>query len=380
MQEKKVLYIGGDTTYHLFDDVARRTESTIVSFYAVTQSAEAIIEAAMGDTYSMIILNVTEIITAKEEISNIISAIQNSVKTNFVLMAEGYRPDSGLVVEAARNGVSYFMLTNVAAERNRIFIDTLAGLKNVYDIINKNESEHQEEIEKQRRKARNARQSYNSISVAVAGCMQRIGCTSVSIQLVKFFMSQGKSACFLDFSETGYTELCSEYYGIDSEDYEHHRITIDGIDMYYRITAEVLSFIELQGYDFMVYDMGNILEKPQKQNDFLQKKYRLLVTGTKPNESKAFYQLLGNFYRTNISYLYNFVPTNEREGVIADVKTMNATCQFVPYMDDVFSLSAESIPIFHAVFAEALPPLPKEETLQPKKKRLFGKFKKGKEK
>ena len=69
---KKVLYIGDEDTYHLFDDVARRTESEIVPFYAVTKPAQEIINSALEDVYAMVILNVAEILSATEELSYII--------------------------------------------------------------------------------------------------------------------------------------------------------------------------------------------------------------------------------------------------------------------------------------------------------------------
>ena len=295
-------------------------------------------------------------------------------------MAEGYTPQSKLVIEAAQNGVSYFMLTENTTKRNMIFVNTLAGVKNVYEILDANKEEHQQMIERQNQAARNARTQFNSISVAVAGCMRRIGCTSVAIQLIKFFASQGKSACFLDFSETMYVEECAEYYGVDSMDTEHHRITLDGVDMFYNITAEILQFIQLQNYDFMVFDMGDISDNPQKQTDFLQKKYRLLVAGEKPNELKAFQRLLNNIYNTKISYMFNFVPQADRESLSEDMATSDSKCYFVPLMDEVYSLVAESVPLFHDMFSEVLPPLPNKEDSVKKKKGLFGKRKKNKKK
>lgn len=375
---KKVLYIGDENTYHLFDDVARRTESEIIPFYAVTASGEEIIQKALSDNYEMVIINITELINVADNLPELIKSLQNSSKNKLVVMAEGYSPQSNFIIEAAQNGVSYFMITDNAAERNRIFVDTLAGIKNVYDIMGKDQQQHQEMIEHQKQAVRNARQKYNSISVAVAAGMNRIGCTSVAIQLIKFFSSQGKSACFLDFSETGYVEECAQYYGVDSEDFEHHRITLDAVDMYYNITAEILSYIELQNYDFMVYDMGDISGKPQKQTEFLQKKYRIIVAGEKPNELGAFRLLLENIYRTKISYLFNFVPQADRETVAQDVETADSKCYFVPLMDEVFSLVSESIPLFHDIFSEDLPPLPSPEENIPKKKGLFGKHRKKK--
>ena len=372
---KKVLYIGDEDTYHLFDDVARRTESEIVPFYAVTKPAQEIINSALEDVYAMVILNVAEILSATEELSYIIKTIQSSVKTCFLIMAEGYSPKSSIIIEAAQNGVSYFMLTDVGAERNRIFVDALAGVKNVYDVLDRTKSEHAEEYENKQQAARNARANYNSISVAVASCMPRIGCTSTAIQLIKYLFYREKTACFLDFSGTGYTEKCAQYYNTDSEDYEHHRITLDGIDMYYDISAEIMSFIDLQNYDFLIYDMGNISDNPQKQTEFLQKKYRIIVTGNKPNENEALISMKNSIYKTKISYIYNFIPVADRESILEDVEATEGKCYFLPYMDEVFSLVKESVPLFNEIFLSELPVVPKEQAEEGKKKKK-GFFKK----
>lgn len=105
--------------------------------------------------------------------------------------------------------------------------------------------------------------------------------------------------------------MCKGYYFCDDVDDELNMITIDGIDMFTDITAETMKSIYLKNYDFIVYDIGNISDNTEKQISFLQKKYKLLITGQKPNEIHEFNKLIDNMYNRNIVYLFNFVPQQE---------------------------------------------------------------------
>ncbi len=375
--DKTVLYIGNSDTYNLFTDVAVQTESKIEPFYAVSRSKEEIINAAISGVYAMIILNVAEILVAADSINDIIRSIQASTKTKFVVMASGYSQRSSVIVEAAKAGVCYFMLSEDAAGLKETYINTLAGIKNANQILDTFLIDgHSTAGAKTDTKSMVER--FSSISVGIAGCIDRIGVTSVAIQLIKFFLSVEKTACLIDNSDTGYVELCREYYGVDDEDEDMHRITLEGVDMYYNVTAEILQHIELRNYNFMIYDIGNISVSPQKQTDFLKKKYRLLVTGDKPNEMKAFDYLINSIYRTHIHYLYNFVPQADREYIMEDIKKQKQECWFIPFFDECFSLCSESVPIFQSIFSEELP-APEEETT-PTKKRRFALRRKKKDK
>ena len=368
--EKKVLYIGNDLTYHLLTDISMRTETQIVPFYAPSASTEQIIEAALGDIYAMIILNVTEVDTSNEELDRMINSIQAATQSKFIIMAQGFSTRSNVILKAARNGVSYFMLSTNLTELNDDYRNALAGIKNNQQIIDtalKTQSETpNEEIVP-------AGERFTSVSVALAGAISRMGVTSISIQLVKYFLSKGKTACYIDMSGTDFTELCREYYDLDSEDLSNHRITIDGIDMYYDVTADILQNIEVRNYNYMIFDVGNISGSAQKQNVYLQKKYRLLVIGDKPNEEKAFNRLMKEIYRTNIYYLYNFVPQGDRESLIEDAKNRKQKCYFVPFYDECFSLTAESIKLFDSVFSDEFP-AKSESTTPPAKKKKRGLF------
>ena len=376
--QKKVLYLGNSETYFLFNDVAQQTETTLVPFYAVTADKQTIIDETIKDNYEVIIFNVAEIITAADDILEIISAIEKSVKSKLIVMAQGYSEKSHIIIESAKCGVGFFILSRSVDEVKQVYINTLANVKNVGDIIDVMSLKSNVTPKISDDNFISAAERFTSKSVGVAGCMTRIGTTSVAIQLIKLFQSKGKTACYIDTYNTEYVKQSMDYYCADEMDEENHRVNFDGVDMYYDITTEIMEHIYLKNYDFMVYDCGDISGNTLKQTTFLQNQYRLLCCGSKPNENIALHSLLKSIYKTNISYMYFAVPQNERQGVIDDVAQLNQKCYFVPFFDDCFSLSLESAEMFSLIFADEFP---KTDTTIPQKnkKRSFFSFRKNKQ-
>lgn len=371
---KKALYIGNSDTAFLFFDVAEQTETELETYNAVSANKENIINKALSESYEIIIFNVAELLEAVDDTLNIIKAIVSGSKAKLIVMAQGYASNSHLVVEAAKAGVGYFMLSKDTAGLKEVFISTKANIKNVYNLVDAYRIPEQQSANE----FVSAAEKFSYKTVSVAGCMARIGTTSVAIQLVKFFQSQGKTACFIDNSNTGYMELSKNYYLTDDADEQMNRITLEGIDIYYNVTAEIMQQIYIKNYNFIVFDVGNISENTAKQTEFLQKDYRILCTGCKPNESIALEKLLQNIYQTKIAYMYSFVPKNERDGIMEDVKGLNQKCYFTPYFDECYSLTSDSIPLFKDIFNDVFPADEEIQEQPIKKKGLFGKRKKDK--
>ena len=105
MSNKKVLYIGNKDTPFIFNDVAIKTETDLETFYGVTALKEDIIEKAISEKWEMVIINIDEVIAEQDSINDIIEAISKSVNTKLVIMAQGYKPDSSVIVKSAKVGV-----------------------------------------------------------------------------------------------------------------------------------------------------------------------------------------------------------------------------------------------------------------------------------
>lgn len=375
MKTNKVLYIGNKDTPFIFNDIAIKTDTDLDLFYGVTASKSDIIAKAISEKWLMIIINVDEVIAEQESIDEIIKSIAQGTSSKLIVMAQGYNPNSKVVINAAKSGVKYFMLATDATTNKEIYVNTLAGVKNVYDIVDISLL-HTKKIIENGATNLTAIKDFKSKTISVGGCMSRIGTTTVAIQLVKYFMVNGKTACYVDYSDTDFIELCKEFYG-GSDDKEHHRYVLGDIDIYYDVTPEYLQDIYQHNYDFIVFDVGNISVHSSKQTVFLEKDYRLLCAGCKPQEYKALYSLLENLYNTNISYLYFAVPQDNKEFIESDWNKSNKKGYFFPFLDDCFYMEDASSAIFDDIFEEVMPQkeVITEDVTEPHKK---GRFKKKK--
>lgn len=345
--ERKVLYCGNADTYFLFNTIAKKTETKLMNYNAVMANGEELLNKIISDNFEMVIINIAEIEKAQNEVIDVCKKVINGTKSKVVLMAQGYSNTSTLVVSAAKAGVSYFMLSKDLAGLNDTYIKTLANIKNVTDIYcGVNDS-----IDTNGNSVINV----TSKTIGVAGCISRIGTTSTAIQLVKFLQFMGKTACYVDNSGTDYISQCRDYYEPSDDNRELHKVTFDGVDVFYDVSAEIMQQIYLNNYNYIVFDCGNIANDSSKQIQFLQKQWRLLCTGSKPNESSNLQKVIREIYQTKIYYLYFSVPTAERAYIKKDVEEFDQKCYFLPFYDDCYSLHLDSIPIFSDIFSEEFP-------------------------
>ena len=52
----------------------------------------------------------------------------------------------------------------------------------------------------------------NRKTIAVVGSLSRIGTTTQCLQIVKYFQSCGKKACYIEFNNTGFLNALKKYY------------------------------------------------------------------------------------------------------------------------------------------------------------------------
>ena len=363
----KILYIGDTGTSFIFQRIAEQANAELVPYSAITATKDQIIDKALSESFEMIILNAPECYDVKSETISIIETILNSVNTNntkVVLMAPGYDSKSHLVVAAAQKGVRYFIISKSASDMIEEFKTAKAGISNIpIDVYQIQNPTIKEEFV-------SAAEKFSSVEIAVGGVMPRIGTTTIAIQLIKFLHSEGKTACYVDLSNTDYMELATNYYDTEKHEKDLHKFNLAGVDIYTNVTQEILYQIHVRNYNFIIYDTGSLLKNNVNTSDFLRKSIKLLCTGNKPNENKALNNVANTLYNTKINYIYSFVPDDEIEDIRDELKKwFGCTCYFAPYIPDAFSLNNESRAMFKAILSEYFPEEEPEEI--PKKKGFF---------
>ncbi|MBP2661566.1 MAG: hypothetical protein H6Q69_4598 [Firmicutes bacterium] len=86
-----------------------------------------------------------------------------------------------------------------------------------------------------------------SQTIAVAGCLGRIGTTTQAMQIIKYLTLMGYRACYIEMNRHGYIDGVKELYNNIKEDRKAKRVTFEGIDMFKQENiAEVISLILYQ--------------------------------------------------------------------------------------------------------------------------------------
>lgn len=371
----KILYIGNRDTAFIFQKIAEQADAELTVFSAITATKEKIIEAALGESYEMIILNAPECYEVKSETINILETIHNSVNKNttkLVLMAPGYNSNSHLIVAAAQKGIRYYIISSTATDMIEEFKTAKAGIGNIpIDVYQMQTPAVPEEFI-------SAAEKFSSVEIAVGGSMSRIGTTTIAIQLIKFLQSEGKTACYVDLSNTDYMELATNYYDTENHENDLNKFTLAGVDIYTNVTQEILYQVYVRNYNFIVYDLGSLLNNSLSTAEFLRKRIKLLCVGNKPNENKTLKAVADTLYNTKINYIYSFVPEDEINDIQEELeKWFGSVCYFTPYIPDAFSLNNESRSMFKSILSEYLPK--EEPVIQPTKKSFFARRKEKKQ-
>ena len=367
----RILYIGNPDTAFIFQKIVEQANAELIVFNSICASKDQIIDKSLSETYEMIVLNAPECYEVKSEAINIIETILNSVNsqtTKVVMMAPGYNSNSHLIVAAAQKGIRYYITGNTASDMIEEFKTAKAGIGNIpIDVYQIQSPTIKEEFI-------SAAEKFSSVEIAVGGSMPRIGTTTIAIQLIKFLQSEGKTACYVDLSNTDYMELATNYYDTEKHEADLNKFTLAGVDIFTNVTQEILYQIHVRNYNFIVYDTGSLLNNSISTSDFLRKSIKLLCAGNKPNENKTLKSVADTLYNTKINYVYSFVPNDEIDDIREELaKWFGSSCFFAPYIPDAFSLNNESRLMFRAILSEYFPTEEPVET--PKKKNFFGKRK-----
>lgn len=363
----KILYIGNRNTAFIFQKITEQAEAELETFSALTATKNQIIDKALSESYEMIVINAPECYEVQAEIISIIETINTSVNTNstkVVLMAPKYNPNSHLIVAAAQKGIRFYITSNQATDMIEEFKTAKAGISNIpIDVYQEQERTAKEDFI-------SAAERFSSVEIAVGGSMSRIGTTTIAIQLIKFLQSEGKTACYVDLSNTDYMELATNYYDTESHEKDLNKFNLAGVDIYTNVTQEILYQIHVRNYNFIIYDTGSLLNNSISTSDFLRKSIKLLCVGNKPNENKTLKSVADTLYNTKINYVYSFVPNDEIDDIREELgKWFGSACYFAPYIPDAFSLNNESRAMFRAILSEYFPEEEPEEV--PKKKGFF---------
>lgn len=284
-----------------------------------------------------------------------IASMKTAIMCEVIVIAEGYdREKSSLLVKLQEVGITKFITAT-----------NLGMMKEEYAACHEAE---ETEIVPLHREVDGTNSSGKELTIAVAGCMNRIGTTTLALQLAKYFGYKGKRVAYLERNQTGYVASILEAFEC-KHDESLKKVTCMGVDLFYDLS--LIKKIKQEKYDVFIYDYGVVTD--ENVISILEQNEVIITCGIKGDELSATTDALRKFYNNeNILYCFNFVHRQTMESTKSMMGTKSGKTHFLGYAPEGFHLEAENMRTFDVMF----PQQPDSEQTAEKKKekrwKIFG--------
>jgi hypothetical protein len=184
-----------------------------------------------------------------------------------------------------------------------------------------------------------------SRKISVFGSTHRIGTTTAALQLVRYFLGKGDSACYLERNNTEYIADTKLYIPDDRLDYTPacDKLAFNNIDMFGN--PALINNIEQLGYNVVVNDFGAITDEGFDLATALEKDIVIVVCGNKAPELSALENVIDvTEQHTSIFYLFNFAHEKDHDWIKKEMMGDSShRTFFMKYTPDPFVLENSGI-------------------------------------
>lgn len=297
-----VLYCGSEIRGNVIAEYCRRKKDKI-EFTGSKNHVGEYDEKIFNGQYEVIVIDVTQLIDDTQVITDYICRIKKAKTSQIVIFAEGYTYRSKLITELITNGFTDYVLATGLATQADEWEKCITG------YYKKNPIEQVIE-EKEEAKLVQESQQEKIVTIGVAGTMYRIGTTTQALQLVRYCMSKGYKAAYIEINDTNFIEKCCELYA--DVEISNDCVIYNDLHMYrYDKITEVL-----KNYDILVCDYGAITSPSFNKISFATQQMKFLVAGTKPGEITAVQNTLQSPAYNEAAYIFTFVPEADRADIL----------------------------------------------------------------
>lgn len=200
------------------------------------------------------------------------------------------------------------------------------------------------------------------VTVAVCGVQPRIGTTTQALQMVAYLQMMGYAVAYVELAGQGYIKQMRKLYRDISMDGKC--ITYERIPLYQNI-IDVNTNEEL---DFLVKDYGSMDKDTFNQVSFLEQDIYVICTGVKPNEIFNVNEVLKRPEYTAAKFIFSFVPSDQREGILALMTNRAENTFFANLNPDPFSYDSTMNKNYHLILgqymAEFLPAVSRKKSIR----------------
>lgn len=295
-----IVFIGSEEKGAYIQDVAQKYgwESAFIK-------PELDIRNQTSDIFNLsnvkvMVYDISQYSNTAKEIAEVIARLKVANNAKPVIHAEGYNPQSRIVMELHYAGINDFIFASFLSEKKEELIQCIEGTREKLPFEELQEEEPEEEPEKGK-----------AGTIGIVGATARMGTTTQALQFVKYLMMKGYKACYIEMNEHGWVEELIKWYGDVEVSEELGKAHYSGVDLYYRM--ERLTDVLNQDYDFFVYDYGVYSDRGFNKISFLEKDLKVFTVGAKPGELDKTFDLIDNNFYQGINYIFGFVPEDLEE-------------------------------------------------------------------
>lgn len=372
-----ILFVGEETRGFFVDEVAISHNQT-VKYTGFVCSVRDMLQKALEEYAEYIIINAGDPAFPSDDISEIVSRIRDTAgKSTIIVMAQGYSEHSNLVTKCRNAGIQYFLLSSLLS-RIKEELNAILNGKNIEPQSAEKESVSSATVE--RASVPNSSFPATAIvqqsvkTIAIGGCINRIGTTTQCLQVAKYLQSIGKRVCYIEFNNSKYLSYLENNY-LD-------RTYRDGMLLYANLPLikkeQIENVLKNNKYDYYIYDYGVVSNLEERvRASFLEKKKKIIVCGNSPSELEALGEIMDDFLYSDVDYIFSFISDSEKSDVQEMMSDKASRVYFSNYSPDPFSFFSSSISCYAQILdvrndLEQEPNKSEKKTKKRRKSWLFG--------
>lgn len=194
-----------------------------VSFTGYIDKIEEAKRAVLSVPVRIVIIDLNMFADHYTKIADTVASMSMANNARYIFYYLGKNSKSALVRALVAQGFRYFVMDSIQSRAN----DELQKCLDGYATVELSEEEAEEPVPVQQESTENKK-----ISVAVAGCLPRIGTTTQAIQIVKYLLYLNHRACYVQMNNSRYVENLDGYYADMVRDDQNLCLSYSGVDMY----------------------------------------------------------------------------------------------------------------------------------------------------
>lgn len=334
-----ITYIGTQEDAYWVEEVASKKKLQ-VQYVPASLHIQSQINAILERPCTYMIFDLIQYDDEAELITEYICKIRNANHAKVIILAgANFLPEARIIQALYAAGITGFIFAWTAGEQKEELEQCMNGFMdaNIHDLFQKAQQPEKTAHPEEERSIDSGRKKY----IGVAGALHRMGTTTQAIQMIKYLQLHGKSACYLEMNETGYCKSLEEWFQVEEKDAYLGRITVFGVDLFYKssMLAEVLK----EKYDYFIYDYGTYSDTSFNRTSYMEKDIKVMVVGSGAAEMAATGSILQSEFYKNIEYVYNLVPEGEQKEILALMEEKEEQTHFSGYAPDPFFLASTTV-------------------------------------